>query len=42
LGRSRNIEGTNWKPMGEEIGPYASADEAEIAAINSSWFKGGK
>lgn len=37
-----HVEGTTWKPLGEEIGPYASEDEAENAAVNSSWFLGGK
>ncbi|HVZ28141.1 MAG TPA: hypothetical protein VG798_05745 [Rhizomicrobium sp.] len=33
-----HIEGAIWKPLGNEIGPYGSPEEAEVAAINSSWF----
>jgi hypothetical protein len=33
-----HIEGTVWNPFGEEIGPYGSPEEAEIAAVNSPWF----
>lgn len=37
-----HIEGTVWRPLGEEIGPYDSPEEAEAAAIKSSWFLGGE
>ena len=37
-----HVEGAHWKPFGEEIGPYATEEEAENAAINSPWFKGGE
>jgi hypothetical protein len=37
-----HIEGTNWKPLGEQVGPYETAEEAEVAAVNSPWFLGGE
>ena len=36
------VEGTNFRPIGEEIGPYNSPEAAEAAAVNSPWFLGGK
>ena len=37
-----HIEGTIWKPFGDEVGPYDSAGQAETAAVNSPWFQGGE
>jgi len=37
-----HVEGTNFRPVGEPVGPYASEKEAEIAAVNSPWFLGGE
>jgi hypothetical protein len=37
-----HTEGTIWKPLGDEVGPYGSPEEAEIAAVNSEWFMGGE
>lgn len=38
----QHIEGTNWKPFGDQVGPYEIPEEAERAAVNSPWFLGGE
>ena len=34
-----HVEGTTWRPSGEEVGPFETPEQAENAAVNSRWFR---
>jgi hypothetical protein len=37
-----HVDGTNFRPIADRVILYASAEEAEHAAVNSAWFSRGE